>query len=244
MHVEFGGRVADDVLVVLGVVAAEEGPEAVAEVAVDVAVLVQGAVVAQDHHRRLDRRLVEGRGLPHEAFHQAFVALGEHGRHGVPLGREVEEQEIVVLLVHQPRTPLGDINVGDFVFLRVGRHLEVGEGKAVVVVEALRVAAADRVAVEHIVADVETVGSESNVEAVRGRAHGEHVAATCHELTNLLDHSEFQLRYLAEAPTLCRGFLHTHILLIPGVVAVARPELAILSREVLVVRPAAPRRHR
>ena len=95
MHVEFGGRVADDVLVVLGVVAAKEGPEAVAEVAVDVAVLVQGAVVAQDHHRRLDRRLVEGRSLPHETFHQTLMALGEHGRHGVPLGGEVEEQEIV-----------------------------------------------------------------------------------------------------------------------------------------------------
>ena len=47
MHVELGGRVTNDVLVVLRVVAAKEGPEAVAEVAVDVAVFIQGAIVAQ-----------------------------------------------------------------------------------------------------------------------------------------------------------------------------------------------------
>ena len=44
------GGVTNDVLVVFGVMAAKEGPKAVAEIAVDVAVLVQGTVVAQDNH--------------------------------------------------------------------------------------------------------------------------------------------------------------------------------------------------
>ena len=117
MHVELGGRVTDDMLVILGVVTAEEGPEAVAEVAVDVTVLIQGAIIAQNNHGRLHIVLVEGRGLPHETFHQTLMALGEHGRHRVPFGRKVEKQEVVVLLVHQARAALCDIDVGNFVLL-------------------------------------------------------------------------------------------------------------------------------
>ena len=40
MHVEFGGWVTNNVLVVLGVVTAKESPKAVAEVAVDITVFV------------------------------------------------------------------------------------------------------------------------------------------------------------------------------------------------------------
>ena len=120
MHIKLGGRVADHMLVILGIVATKEGPKAVAEVAVDVTVLVQCAIVAQDDDGRLHIVLVEGCGLPHEAFHQTLVALGEHGRHRVPLGRKVEEQKVVVLLVHQTRTALGDVDIGNLVFLRIG----------------------------------------------------------------------------------------------------------------------------
>ena len=111
VHVQFRRRVADDVLVVLRVVAAEKSPKAVAEVAVDVTILVQGAIVAQHHHRRLHVCLVEGSSLPHKAFDKAFMALREHGRYRVPLGGEVKEQEIVVLFLYFLHTPLGDINV-------------------------------------------------------------------------------------------------------------------------------------
>ena len=59
-----------------------------------------------------------------------------------------------------------DIDIGDFIFLGVGRHFEIGKGEAVVVVQSLRVAAADGIAIEHIVADVESIGSKGNIETV------------------------------------------------------------------------------
>ena len=117
MHVKLSRWVPNDVLVVLWVVTTEKGPESVTKIAVDVTVLIQRAIVAQNDNGRLHIVFIEGSGLSHKAFHQAFVALGEHGRDRIPLGREVEEQEIVVLLVHQTRTALRDIDVRDFVLL-------------------------------------------------------------------------------------------------------------------------------
>ena len=109
-------------LVVFRVVATEKSPKAVAEVTVDVTVLVQGAIVAQDDDGRLHIVLVEGRGLAHKALHQLFVTLCEHRRDRIPLGREIEKEEVIVLLVHQTRASLRDIDVGDFVFLWINRN--------------------------------------------------------------------------------------------------------------------------
>ena len=68
VHVKFGGRVADDVLVILGVVTTKESPKAVTEITVDIAVLVKCSIVAQHHNRRLNNRLIKCRGLAHETF--------------------------------------------------------------------------------------------------------------------------------------------------------------------------------
>ena len=97
--------------IVLGVMAAKEGPKAVAEVAMNIAVLPQCGIVAQHNDARLDISFAEGGSLAHEAFDQALMALGEHGGDRIPFGLEVEEQEIVVVLIDRADTVGGNIDI-------------------------------------------------------------------------------------------------------------------------------------
>ncbi len=88
-------RVADVVLVVLGVVAAVEGEEALPGGPVEVAHRARHGRLPEDDDARLDRRGAEGRRLPHEPADAGDVVLREHRRDGVDARGEVEQREVV-----------------------------------------------------------------------------------------------------------------------------------------------------
>lgn len=95
MEVQVGGRVADVVLVVFGVVPGVEREGALAERAVQVLDLVAARRFGHDDHGGLDEFLPERRRLPDEAFDRRDVVLCQHRRDRIPLGAEFEEREIV-----------------------------------------------------------------------------------------------------------------------------------------------------
>ena len=97
MEGEVGRRVVDVVPVVFWVVAGIEGEGALADAAVDVLDTVGALFLAKEDDRVLDQRLAEGRSLTEEAIDDVGVALGEHRRHGVVFGRELEQREILSL---------------------------------------------------------------------------------------------------------------------------------------------------
>ena len=163
------------------------------------------------------------------------MALGQHRWDRIPFGGKIEQQEKVVVLVDGPGPFVRDIDIGHLIFLRIGRDGKVGESEAVVVIETFRVTGNDGISVEHIVADIQAVGSQGNIKAVGRGAHGKHISAAGNELADLFGHRQFQLGHLGESPAGGSGFLCLHILLVPRIIAVARPELAILSREILMM---------
>ena len=160
MHIQLGRRVSHDMPVVLGIMSAEEGPEAIPVITMDIAVLLQGSIVAQDNDAGFDISLTERRGLPHESLDQPLMALGQHGRHRIPFGGEVEQQEDIIALLDGSGALHGHVDVGDLIFLGVGRHGKVREGETAIIVEAFGVAGTDRVTVKHIVTDVHIVVGE------------------------------------------------------------------------------------
>ena len=83
--------------VVFWVVAGVEGEGALADAAVDVLDAVGAFFLAEEDDRVLDQRLAEGRGLAEEAIDDIGVALGEHRRHWVVFGGELEQREILGL---------------------------------------------------------------------------------------------------------------------------------------------------
>ena len=222
--------------VVLGVVAAEERPRALAVLTVQVAHLAKFLVVAQHHARALHILAAERRRLTHEAVHHTRVVLREHRRHPVPFGREVEEHEEIVLLVHHT-LPLAVVDVyGRYLILRrVGADTEILEGKTLAVVETVLRTGLHGVAVKHLGADVHPLGGQRHVVAVRRRAHGEEEPPAHDEVAYLVGHGELQVAHLAVAELVGHGLLAAHILDVPLLSAIVGPELAVLAREVLVV---------
>ena len=96
MQAEVGLRVVDVVAVVLGVVAAVEGPEPLAVVVVNITSFLSRFVFPHDKDVRLDEFFLERSGLAHEPFDCPGVVLREHGGHGVPLGGKVKKSKIIL----------------------------------------------------------------------------------------------------------------------------------------------------
>lgn len=67
-EVEVGGRVVDQMLVVLGIVTRIERPSAFAILAVNVACLIEKGAFPHNGHCGFDELLAEGRCLSHEAW--------------------------------------------------------------------------------------------------------------------------------------------------------------------------------
>ncbi len=222
-------------LVIFGVVAAVEGPGAIAELAVDIAGFVQSFVLAHDQHLGLDIVFYVTGGLPHEAPDHLLMVLAEHGGHGIPLGTKIEEGEEVVLLPHRAHMHLGSIDGGDLVFVRTGFQLEAGKGETVVVVQAFLRIGIHRIAVVHHIADIHAVGGQGHIVTVGGRAHGEEVAAPGHVFADLFGHGKLALRYFIETQFACRFLGGPLVFAVPLEIFIAGPELAVLPGKILVV---------
>ena len=166
MQGQVGGLFAHQVLVVFGVVAAVERPGALAQRAVQVAGLAGLLGVAHDYYVGLDEALAKGRSLAHEAFHNFFVILRQHGGHRVILGRKREELEVVVAFAEAPLVGL-HVDVGVLVLVGVAHELEVLEGQAAVEIELALGRWVGRVAVVHALYHVNAQTGQGDVVAVR-----------------------------------------------------------------------------
>ena len=95
MKREIGGGIAYKVLIILGIVTAQEGKGPFTEISVDVFHLLAAFHFAHDHHVLLDQVAPETGGLSHETCDHSHVILRQHRRHWIVLGRELEESEVV-----------------------------------------------------------------------------------------------------------------------------------------------------
>ena len=107
MQFQDGLRIADPVLIILRIVPAIKGEGAFADVAVNVFNFICTRDFSQDDHALFDLVLKEGSGLPQKAIDDIGVALREHGGHGIILGAEVKELEIITFRTPQPRVVTG-----------------------------------------------------------------------------------------------------------------------------------------
>ncbi len=154
---------------------------------VDPAAFVSGIRIAQIHEL-----FAESRSLPHEAGNHLQVVLAQHRGHGIPFGGKLEQREIVVRFVGDVlgRT---HIDIGDLVDVRVSLNLEIGESEAVVVVQLALCIGIHRVAVEHRLANIDSLGGKGDVIAVGAGAHGEEVTSAGHKVADTLGHGQFHL---------------------------------------------------
>ena len=125
---QVGRRVAHKVAIVLGVVAAQEGPGALAVLAVQVAHLAKFLVFSHYQGAALHRLAAEGRRLAHKAVDDARVVLRQHRRHPVPLGRKLEKREEIVLFVDRTGArAVVDVDGRNLVLGRIGADAEILE---------------------------------------------------------------------------------------------------------------------
>ena len=94
MQLQPGRHIPHPVLRVLRVVAAQQGPETLALVAVDLFYPGFALFVGQHRHRIGQHRAVETGRLPEKILDIVRVVLNQQRRYGVIFGREIEKFEI------------------------------------------------------------------------------------------------------------------------------------------------------
>ena len=109
---QIGRRVADLVLRILRIVPAEEGPGALAVLAVDVLDPRRARLVGQHGDAGLERLAGERRGEPVEVRNHLAVVLHQHRGHRIDLGAEVEQGEGAERLAAVGRVDLVAVDVG------------------------------------------------------------------------------------------------------------------------------------
>lgn len=234
MEFQDGFRVANLVLVILGIVASVKGESALADVAVDILDLVLPRHFRQDDHALFHLVLKERGRLPQKAVDNVRMALGEHGGHGVVFGGKVEELKVVRLRSPQAGVVAG-VDIGKLVFVGICLEGEVLEREAALIVELAFILGIDAVAVDEGVHDIHPPRRQGDVEGVRAGAHGKEEAASNHKLLYLLCHGMLELPNLGIAVSGGHRLVGAHIVLIPGHVPVGAVKLAILPGEILMV---------
>src|SRR3954447_22536461 len=109
---EVGRRVADLVLRVLRIMAAEEGPGPLAALAVDVLDPWCAGLVRQHRYAGLEGVPGETGGESVEIGNHLAVILDQHGGHRIDLRAEVEERERAQRLPPLDRVDLMPVDVG------------------------------------------------------------------------------------------------------------------------------------
>ena len=223
-------------LVVLRVVAAQEGEGAPAQVAVQVADLLPFLPFAQDHQAFLQQTAAEIGGLSHEALDHCHVVLGQHGGHRIVLGGEFEQGEVVGFGGADGRVcAVGNVDSAVFVDVGVGVEAIVFEHHPLAEVQqglSLRIG---RGTIERDINNVQALGGEGDIPGIGGRAHGKHKAPLGHKAPDCPSHRSLQRRHGAEAELGGAGQIFGLLLAVPGGIAIILPELAPLTREILVV---------
>ena len=128
-QIQIRGRIAHEMLVVFGVVAAEKSPGAFAVGSVDITRLAQSLVLPQDCNVGLEEVAAESRGLPHEAVYHLFVVLAEHGGNPIPFGGKIKEVEKIVFGIEGTRSGQRYVYIRDLVKIRVDDDIEIAESE-------------------------------------------------------------------------------------------------------------------
>ena len=161
------------------------------------------------------------------------MALGEHGGHWIPFGREVEEGEIVLFGIDI--TAIMAVDGGMFVFEGVFDQLKILESEGFGEVELGVGARVGGVAVVVLIADIGAFRGECDVVGIGGGAHGEHEATADDVFLDFFGDSQFELRNLLEPMLMGDLFGEALVFAVPFLGMVAGVELAVLAGKVFVV---------
>ena len=223
-------------LVILGVVARKESECTPPQVAVDITDLVEIVRLPQHRHEFLKQRLAPGGALPHEPIDGVDMILRQHSRHRVELGGKIKQVEKVIFLTEKAHYPVGvGINIRMPVEHRVERHFEVLKGERLGVIEPRLGIGINRVAIELPRDDIYSLGGQSDINSLRGAAHGEEKAATTDVIIYCQGDIELHIRDLGIAQLTGHLLVVFHIRLVPELIAESGVELSVLPGVILVV---------
>ena len=214
--------------------APDERHGAVDVVGVDVLHHVRARPVTHDNGAVLQPRPVERGRQAQELGDVCRVALGEHADDGVLLRGELEQLEGLAC-PHEARLRRRDIDVGDLHLVGVGHELEAREAERGVVAQARLSIGIDGRTVNLLRHDIDARCRQGHVEAVASAAHAEEEAAARDPLRDGRRHRPLQLLHAPKAQPSGVLLCGPHLSLVPRLLPEARPELAELPGEILVV---------
>src|SRR5690349_2869296 len=100
MLLQIGGLFIHLVLIVFRIVTSIKSPEALAINAVEVLRLFDVFVLTHDDDIWFDEALLEARRLSEKSGDDSRMILRQHGGNRIPLGRELKDGEVVIVLAH------------------------------------------------------------------------------------------------------------------------------------------------
>ncbi len=235
MQRQVGGRIADLMLRVFGVVAPKERPRALPEIAVDVLDPRRPVFIAQYDVARLKVIPHERRGETVEVGDHLAVVLGQHRGNGIDLGTEVEERERAERLPARGSVDLVAVDIGEARDLGVRLHVRAGERERPAPVELGVGVGIDRRAVGEAGGDVRALRGERQLDRLGRRAHREQKAPVRDVLADGPRYAFLEVGHVMEPEPACGVRVESHHLGEPRLTGVEEIEFRILAGEVLVV---------
>src|SRR6056297_1119481 len=87
-------------LIIFGIMASIKSPCAFTSRPMNISNFINGFIIAQYDHLRLDILFLKSRGLTHESFNRSSVVLSKHGGYRVPFCGEIKQRKVVLFCIY------------------------------------------------------------------------------------------------------------------------------------------------